>query len=330
VEVVSLEGEVGFYVHCERKMRDLVEASIYAQYPDADIDLVDDYCLQAPQKYPNEEYDAWGLEMVPVKSDVYPLKTYRDFEDQVSGEFKDPLAVLLESFSRFGPGEQAWYQIIFTPINQPEARAKADKEIMKLKGLKEVVKKTWLDYVADFPIVVAQTLVGALFPSGEEIKKKDEKKDAYPRMMALSPGERDVLEAVERKASKIVFSCKIRILYVARKEVMAKSRIAQPFIGAIKQFNTNNMQSLKPETKRAGVNGTLWWFKDQRNDVRKTKLVKAYRMRSSWKGVGNFLMSTEELATLWHFPILIQVKAPQLRRIGAKKAEAPSHLPFAP
>jgi hypothetical protein len=57
-------------------------------------------------------------------------------------------------------------------------------------------------------------------------------------------------------------------------------------------------------------------------------MVRAYRSRSGWSGLPKFFMSSEELATLWHFPILIQVKAPGLRRIEAKKSEAPANIPF--
>ena len=71
----------------------------------------------------------------------------------------------------------------------------------------------------------------------------------------MSQGEKDVLTGIENKVSKIAYLCKIRFIYVAKKAVMSKPRIVNPFIGAIKQFNTNNMQSLKPEMKRVGSSG---------------------------------------------------------------------------
>ena len=329
IEIASIEGDVSYYIHCLRKMRDLVEASIYAQYPDADIHVAPDYTKGVPGHFPDEAYDLWGTEMIPVRKEPYPLKTYRDFEDAVSGEFKDPMAILLEVFSRLGPGEQAWYQITCTPTEAPEARKICEKLIDKIKGVKKEPKKTVLDSIVSFPITLAQEVLKVLLASPTEVvKKKPDNKELFPRMMALSPGERDALEAVERKGSKILYDCKVRIIYVAKKEVMVKSHIANPFIGAIKQTNTAHMQSLKPESKKVGVNGTLWWFKDQRNNLRKTKLMTAYRLRSNWKGMPNFFLSTEELATLWHFPILIQVKAPQLLRTQAKKSEAPANLPY--
>ena len=267
---------------------------------------------------------------MPVKEDPYPLKTYIEFEDKVSGEFKDPMAAVLENFSRLGPGEHAWFQIVITATDQKDARARAEKLINKIKGIKEKPKVTMLDHAVDFPIKATETLLAGLLGSGGgEGEKKPDKKEEYPKMLALTPGERSVLEAIEHKASKIGFMTKMRFIYAGKKTVMKKPRAVHPFIGAIKQVNTFNMQSLKPESKHVGVNGTLWWFKDQRNNIRKNHLYHAYVSRSNWQGLEQFFLANDELATLWHFPILSQVKAPQLQRTEAKRTEPPANIPFA-
>lgn len=329
LEIVSIEGQVGYYIYALRQLRDLVEAAIYAQYPDADIDAVEDYAMAVPSSFPSDEWDLWGTEMTNVAPDPYPLKTYPEFEDKVTGEFKDPVANLLEVFSRLGPGEQAWYQIVIRPTDQKEFRQRAEKLINKIKGIKEVKKKTVLDDVLDLPMATVKTFADvALGSPSAPAKKKDDAKDAFPRMMALSPGERYVLEAIERKAGKIGFDTKIRFLYVGKKGKLSKPKVVNTFIGAIKQTNTFNMQALKPETKRVGISGALWWFKERRNNLRKHKLVIAYRRRHAVMGLSPYFLCSEELATLWHFPILSQVKAPQLRRTEAKKAEPPANIPF--
>ena len=328
IELASINGEVGFFVHSLRKMRDLIEASIYAQYPDAEIDEVEDYTKNVPMHYPHDEWDVWGVEMTNVMPDPYPLKTYIEFEDKVSGEFKDPMANMLEAFSRFGPGEQAWYQIVLVPTDQKDFRTRAEKLINKIKGTEEKKKKTVLDHAIDLPLQATADLLSVALGGTTGSGKPAEKKNEQLRMLALSPGERFVLESIERKQSKIGFACKIRFLYVAKKEVMNKSKAANPFIGAIKQTNTFNMQALKPDMKRVGSSSALWWFKDQRNNLRKSKMMIAYRQRSSWSGLSQFQLSAEELATLWHFPILLQIKAPKLRRIEAKKSEPPANIPF--
>jgi hypothetical protein len=328
VEIASLNGEVSFYVHALDKMRDLIEASIYAQYPDAEIEIVEDYAKNVPAHYPHNEWDVWAVEMTNVMPDPYSLKTFHEFEDKVSGEFKDPMANLLEAFSRFGPGEQAWYQIVMVPTDQKDFRSRAEKLINKMKGVEEKKKRTVLDVAIDIPMKAASDIMTVALASPSSKPGEKKKEDKQFRMLSLSPGEKYVLEAIERKQSKIGFTCKIRFIYVAKKEVMNKSKAANPFIGAIKQMNTFNMQALKPEMKRVGLSSNLWWFKDYRNNIRKTNLVRAYRNRSSWSGLPAFHLSAEELATLWHFPILLQVKAPKLKRIEAKKSEAPANIPF--
>lgn len=327
VEIASLDGEVGLYVHSLRGLRDLVEASIYAQYPDAEIEEVEDYAKKVPANYPDEKYDMWGTEMRTIMPDSFPIKTYPEFEDKISGEFKDPLAAVFEIMSRLGKGEQAWFQIVIVPTDQREARGRAEKLVNKLKGIKETPKKSWVDSLLEIPLGVIKDFV-SVFMGGSAAPAKSDKKEEFPRMMALSPGEKMVLEAVERKTSKLGFMCKIRIVYVCQQEVFKKGKFVAPFIGAIKQINTYNMQALAPESKHVGLKSDAWWFKEQRNAVRKGKLIRAYRSRSGSRGLKQFFMSVEELATLWHFPILMQVKAPSLRRIESKKSEPPSYIPF--
>ncbi len=327
VEIISIEGHLQYLIRCLDKQRDLVEASIYAQYPTAEITQVGDYVSSVPSKYPDEEYDLYGTEMTPVKSDVYPLKTYVDFEHSLTGEFKDPLAALLEAFSRLGPGEQAWYQILLMPIDQKEFGVRALAEVSKLKGdPAKVAKKTIVEEVLDFPVMILKGIALSLlgFAAGEKEVKKDDK---TMKMLMLSPGERNVIEAIERKRSKIQFQCKIRFLYIAKKEVFSKPKILQSFIGAIKQFNANDLQSLKPDGK-VGVSSVLLFMKERRNNYRKNRLIEGYQKRHPAIGLKMFHLGTDELASLWHLPVVLNVKAPQLKKTEAKKIEPPINLPF--
>lgn len=334
MEVACTEGQTSFYIRCIDKSRDLVEAAVYAQYPDAEIEMVEDYSRKAgPEhpRFPDKDWNLWGCEFItanPAKdADAYSLKVYSDFEDKVSGEFKDPVAAYLEVLSRLGPGEHCWFQISILPTDQNNFRKRAAIVIKKLRGEKVEEKKSLLSELMEFPFDIMKGVLGAfglnLFPA-KKVEKKDE---APPKLMRLSPIERDVLEATERKASKIGFECKIRFLYLAKKSVFSKARIAQGFIGAIKQTNTFHMMAIKPDFKKTGMSSAIWFFKDRRNDKRKSRLLEYYRSRDG-AGVRRFFLSAEELATLWHFPILLQIKAPSLRQITAKKSTAPYNLPF--
>ena len=102
----------------------------------------------------------------------------------------------------------------------------------------------------------------------------------------------------------------------------------QSFIGAMKQYNTNDKMSIKLETKHVGVSSSIILFANRRNNIRKTHLVKAYRRRTDWVGVPAFFLGVDEIASLWHLPVSLFVKAPQVKKTESKKTEPPINLPM--
>ena len=126
-----------------------------------------------------------------------------------------------------------------------ETRKRAERLINKLKGVKEDAHKSIGSQLADLPMAAVKELLGSLVGSAPAAPVKKDARTEFPKLFALSPGEREVLEAVERKAGKIGFQSKIRFIYVAKKAAMSKSHAVQPFIGSIKQMNTFHMQALR-------------------------------------------------------------------------------------
>ena len=59
-EIVGIDGEIHFFLRIPAKYRNLVEAQIYAQYPQAEIKEVDDYIKNIPADIPNKNWDLWG------------------------------------------------------------------------------------------------------------------------------------------------------------------------------------------------------------------------------------------------------------------------------
>jgi len=327
-EIVSIDGHVQFMIRTTRALRDLVEAAIYSQYPDADITQVEDYAYKVPADYPNEEWNVWGTQFKLIRPDFFPIKTYPSFEDKVSGEFKDPLSAMLESLSRLGPGEQAWFQIMLLPIGQGEFQKKSELLVKKLTGQKVEAKKSMLEHAADLPLKAMGAVVEGAFGAASTAPPKKEMNPLLSKMLHMTQGEKDTVSAIENKAGKMVFSVKMRFVYVAKKAVMSNARIVNSFMGSMRQFNTNNMNSLKPDFAKVGTNGSLLILKQFRNDIRRTNLVRAYRNRSDWSGLARFHLCSEELATLWHFPLSMQVKSPQLEKTESKKSEPPANIPF--
>lgn len=330
-EIVSIDGHIQYIVRCLVKHKDLVESTIYAQYPDAEITEVEDYTKNVPdaKDWPQKDWDLWGTEVILAKDEHYPIKTYPYFEHSpITKEslFADPLNAVLEIMGKMQPGEQVWFQFV---ISHPDKPGWGDpgKIVDKLMGKKiKNDEKTW-QKAMDAPLkalsYISEEAVGAgFFP--EEGEKVDDKPDWGA--LALSPGEVDVIKAVQMKASKLGFHTKFRIVYIGKKDVFNKSRVPALF-GAVKQYNTQNLNSFKPDTKYT-MTGALYFRVKQRVLVKQRNILAAYKSRSTWKGTGKGkILNIEELASIWHFPLL-SVTAPAVKKAEAKKAGAPANLMF--
>ncbi len=316
-ELVSVDGYVQYLVHCPKKFRDLVESSIYAQYPEAEISEVPDYVDKAPRRFPDPEWDCFGTEFVLKRLAAYPIRTFTEFEDKAAEEmiFKDPMSAILEVMSGLKRGEQMWLQFRVTPVDESWQK-KGEEVVDKIMGKKKIAPKGVLDYLMEIPMAV----VTELMHGGEEAPK--EKKPDQPKIASLSPGERKVLEKVQEKLAKVGFMVKIRVVYIGRRDVFNKGRMSQ-LKGAMSQFNAINMNAFKwygPVTPK----GDYFWQRWSENE-KKTRIIANYRNRSS-KGASPYALNIEELATLYHFPML-SVKAPLVKKTEAKRAEPPSSLP---
>ncbi len=77
-EIISSEGYIQFLIRTQTRFRDVIEAGIYANYPDAEIAEVEDYAKDFPGDFPNDEYEMWGGEFVLDREQIYPIRTYVD------------------------------------------------------------------------------------------------------------------------------------------------------------------------------------------------------------------------------------------------------------
>lgn len=318
LELISDGGEVHFFIRAPRNFRDLVEAHLYAQYSDCVITEVPDYVDNIPKVTPNEKWDLWGTDFELQRDDAYPIRTYKNFEESVTGKMIDPLSGLIETMGKLPPGQQIWLQIIISPHSPSWASKEGKKTVEKLKG-KEVKEENILERLWGDLIDVLSNLWKALSDPIEFSKK--EKKDEAPLEFRLSPGEKDVLKAVEENLSKLQFKVKMRFILVGRRENFDKANVSS-FIGGIKQFNDDNLNSLKPDS----VSKTFanFVFKKSRLRYRQRKILRRYRGRSN-DGV-RFTMSTEELATVYHLPDM-SVVAPALSKVDSRRGGAPGNLP---
>jgi len=326
-EIVSIDGYVQFLIRSPHQYRDLVESSIYAQYPDAEITEVEDYTKTVPHTYPNETHEMLGVEYILDNADYYPIRTYPLFEHAFAKTYVDPLAALLEAMSKITKGEQIWIQMIAKPLAPNWADKEGQKFVKNLIGATVEAKKSSIEKVADgvgkWVGNTLEQLLGEGFAPGEEQKTKD----LPSRMQFLSPGEKEKVEFVEQKMSKQGYSMKMRLIYVAEKAKFKKTRGLHPIVGALKQFGLNGSNGFKPAMSQTATFSPKYLFVNYRCTYRKNLIMAAYCSRDRDPGMKAWILNVEELASVWHFPSMY-VKAPMIKKTEITKAEPPSFLPF--
>ena len=321
LEIVSIDGYVQFVIMSPVGHRNLVEAAIYAQYSEAEITEVEDYTKDIRVTWPNDEYNIWGADLTLVNKHYYPIRTYKDFQDDFDKEFRDPLSAVLEVMNKIGPGEQLWLQLIISPANN-DWMHEGRKAIAKICGIKEKSVITLTDKILDFPIG-AINFVGERVLGFEGSEKKPDKDDKFD-INKLTPGQKNEVEAIANKIDKINFNCKYRIVYFGKKEVFKKGLAVSGIIGTIKQFNSTGLNGFKPDKNKtqARLAGSSYRLARLQN-----RMLRAYKERSTDTCGGTYILSVEEIATLYHFPN-ISVKAPLVKKVEARRGYAPIGLPI--
>ncbi len=319
-EIISAQGYIQFLVRTQTKYRDLIEASIYAQYPEAEIIEVEDYTDFLPNNFPDDEYEVWGAELKLKDKNILPIRTYLDFEDRISQDIKDPLGQILEQLSKMRPGEHFWIQIAISPADN-DWKKEGVEFIEKTYGREKVIKKSGAQKALEATFSVPNALIDQAFGLGAS---SDAKKDDPFAAFRITPTEKEQLDGVLRKTGKVGYEAKIRIVYSARKEVFNKGARAPMIKGMLLQYSHLHMNAFAmygPTIPKDDYFWQLWSYYP-----RVQKLVHAYKNRSFGEGATPMILNTEELATLWHFPA-IGIKAPLIKKSEAKRAEPPVGLP---
>lgn len=324
LEIISIEGYIQFLIRTESEFRDLVEAAVYAQYPEAEITEVEDYISQIPTTYPSDTHDVFAVEFRLADNDAYPIRTYPSFEYSISKDsvFSDPMAAVLENFSRIGKGENLWFQIIIEPTGNSwkEKGIELVKKIVANK--KEKKKETLLPIIGQIPKIIAQEAINVWewnFPPYEDTSSPEA---PAGKVTDLTPGGKDTIKAIEEKISKIGFKTKVRLFYAAEKESYGPQRCIDGFVGALNQFHVMNRNAIIPHA----ITETHYLFKDSRLNKMKTKYAEAYKKRKLKTGASPYILNIEELATIWHFPLPF-VKTPLMQKAETKRGEPPTNLP---
>lgn len=318
-DIVGFAGESHFYIRTPKMFRNLIESAIYSQYPGAEIFDAEDYVKQMPRVLPNEKFEVYGDEKIFRNPNCYPLRTYPMFEEAVEERRIDPIAGLLETMSKLKDDQQIWIQCLIRPTGD-DWRKEGEELVNKMAG-KEVKKKPGFWETLGLGVTLGEAIKAPFEHPSLEVEKKE--KEMNFRLLMLTPSEKEILEGIQKKVSKLGFQTTIRFIYIDKRETFNKDNVAA-VTGFFRQFNTQDLNLLKPDkdTMTAAVHGM---FVRMRLNFRRRVVYEKYRdlVFNPHKPVLNI----EELATIYHFPIM-GVGTTYLEKIESKKGGPPPSLPL--
>ncbi len=314
LEIASIEGALYFFIRTPKKFKGLIESQIYAQYPQAELTEVSDYTLEVARARKEEEWSMFGTEFVldKAKNEAFPIKTYIDYDmDKALVEEAqriDPMSGTLEYMAAVGKNEHVWFQLLITPDTKRFPVEGSWFETMDWR------KKMLLDL--------------------EALKAKFKPKDKEIVAPMVTKNDQEIINSLERAVNKFGFDCGIRVMYLAKKENFNANNIAG-LTGMLRQYTTYHGNKFAP--KNVTSFDYPWQdFTGARVKAKKEELFEAYCARSYFQQPHNsvggsertpFILNTEEIATIYHFPGAV-LETPTFKRIDSKKSEPPQNLPI--
>ena len=353
-EVASFGGDIHFYLRVPEGVDNVAKNIIYAQYPEVEFSIVNDYTKNVPSNIPNEKFDLYGEDFTFFKKNVYPLKTYPEFfepmGERISKEEKriDPINAILESLSKLNPGEQIWIQIVAIPITNELVPwiDEGNKIIEKIAKRTKPKSKPLIERVAKGIGDIAEEIAtGVTKPERlEEVREKaisPAVSETGEREMLITPGERRILTAIENKMSKPAYLTFLRTLHIFKTDEPHLPKYDKILASYLTHFASVDMNALHHlASTRTRIH---YFFRKSRNYARARNSFRYYKERLPyfwpasmegkplWKlGRGKkkatVILNTEELVSIFHFPSKIEL--PTVPRVEAKKSGPPPTLPI--
>ena len=279
--------EICFYLAIPERHQETVEKQIHGFYPGAVIEKVEDYNIFNPQG------EAAAAYLKLSKSRLLPFKTYQNLETDPLNEITNTLSKLAQK------GEGAAVQLLIRPASsgwQKKSQSVA-LEMQKGKNFKQALsEKTGFG--------IANLIKGG-------IKSSPKKEEALlEKQPVVTPGQEEIIKALEGKAAKIGFETNLRLIVSAADQSRAEQLLGH-LESAFAQFNAPNLNQLKSVRlkKGRGLKRLIYNF--------------SFRLFSRRQ---KMLLNTEELTSLLHFPTAA-TETPKVKFVKAEAASPPANLP---
>ncbi len=291
-EYAVLDSQVHFFIVCPRDLLPIIEKQLTSFYPDAYIEQVEDYNIFQPDS------EVVGCYIVPHKEYYYPIRTFSRMN-------ADPINAIVNSLSKIRPDEGAAVQIMVRPLKdgwQEEGRMKAS----------EIFQNKKADHFKWYsPISWFATLFELLFHGEKGVLNMD-KDGVSTRTTPITDEE---VKAMEEKNSRSGFQTVIRLVAAGKTKHDAHVNLVS-MRGAFNQYGTKHGNELTY---------THWH--------RTKPLITNYIFRNFRRGFNQWItrnrmvLSSEELASIFHVPNIRFNKYPSIAWQNFKIAPPPANIP---
>lgn len=288
-EVAAVGKKISFYINVPKKLQDLIEKQLHAQYPKAQIDQIKPYNIF------HKGAATAAAELGLQKSHIYPIRTYKAMES-------DPLNSLTNSLSKLSDNEGAAIQLLISPAshgwqNKPRSLASA---IQQGKNPAEVTATTGQKFLRG-----SGKFLGDVANEAFGHKPKDQTQHGIDKPINLTPMQQEIVKKFEEKASRTGYKFNLRIVTSSDQQLQADTQLKN-IIASFMQYTMppfNGFTVKRSKTKRVVTDYVFRVFHDQ-----------------------NAILNTEELASLWHLPTRF-METPNIKWLTAKNAPPPTNTP---
>ncbi len=294
-----------------------MESQLYAQYPDIDIEEMDQKELE-----PGSGETVVTTDLKLIKHEIFPIKRHPQFDDLMSRQTLDSIAGITSTLVRYShPAMRGHVQIVFRPL-----KSKFRKRVLKFLPLMEKGMAKKFSWYAKFlatvhlargwrfwvflPINVVLGGFRAWFSflpisadSGGSMDRDLDTHEDILKSARRSHESEDPVSAVIDKVNRLMFVSNVHLsVVVPEQQTGAAEQKLQEMVSSFRQFTLPNCNGFRAAPVR-----------------RSATLHPSFTMYP-------YALSVEELATLWHFPNAL-VKTPNIDWVLSKKLEPPVDLP---
>ena len=323
LEMGMADSKISFFVRATPKAAALAESQLYAQYPDIEIDH-----LSTDPFVVGENEEVVYMDLVLTDPEVFPIKRHPQFDDMLTRVNVDPIAGITSTLARYStPGMRGHVEISMKPISGGFRRRSLRFIPLLQKGFSSIsvsyaayftsmqLARGWRRLLY-FPVAFlmggfrswpgfSKFLSGPSIISGEtDSYSSDPEQQEIERASARTHDREDAAAGARDKVNRLLFICNVRVsVIVPRGQREAAQQKLEEMSGSFRQFalpQSNAFNPLAPKTSSYVPHGVL------RNP---------------------FILSVEEIATMWHLPTIL-VQTPNLDWVFSKKLEPPNNLPI--